>query len=124
MGKSVNKPMTFLQCCYKALNGIIFSLKTERHLRFHFFASSVVIMLGFYLRLEPVKWLFVIYAMGSVIVAELFNTALERTIDLVQPGFHPMAGMAKDIASGAVLVTAIQSVIIGILILGPYLYIK
>jgi diacylglycerol kinase (ATP) len=124
MGKSVNKPTSFWQSCQGALNGIIFSLKTERHLRFHFFASIVVILLGMYVRLELAEWLFVIYAMGSVIVAELFNTALERTIDLVQPGFHPMAGIAKDIAAGAVLVTAVQSVIIGILVFGPYLYLK
>lgn len=115
------KPTGFIQSCRKACRGVAYSLKTEKHLRFHFFASAIVISFSLYLRLAREDWLFVIYAMGSVIVAELFNTALERAVDIVQPSYHPIAGIAKDIASGAVLVTAVQAIIIGIIVFTPYL---
>ncbi|NLI91641.1 MAG: diacylglycerol kinase family protein [Peptococcaceae bacterium] len=122
MSQFKEKPSSFLRSCQGACKGIFHSLKTEKHLRFHFFASFVVITAGFYLKISGIHWLFITYAIGSVIAAELFNTALERVVDLVQPGYHPIAGIAKDIAAGAVLVTAIQSVVIGIMIFGPYFY--
>lgn len=122
MSKKRNlKPAGFLQSCRGACKGISYSLRREKHLRFHFFAAAVVILSGLYFNIARVDWLFIMYAIGSVITAELFNTALERTIDLTQPTFHPMAGIAKDIASGAVLVTAIQAVIIGFMIFRPYI---
>ena len=122
MSKKRNlKPVGFIQSCRGACKGITYSLKREKHLRFHFFAAAVVILSGLYLDLARVDWLFIIYAIGSVITAELFNTSIERSIDLTQPTYHPMAGVAKDIASGAVLVTAVQAVIIGILVFRPYI---
>jgi len=121
MGRLKKKPTSFLESCGGAWKGIAYSLKTERHLRFHFFASMIVIAFGIYFALSGLQWVLITYAIGSVIVAELFNTALERVVDLAQPGYHPIAGLAKDIAAGAVLVTAIQSVVIGTIIFGPYL---
>lgn len=118
----LKKTTTFIKSCERACKGIAYSLKTERHLRFHFFASSLVIATGLYLKLKSSEWLFIIVAIGSVLVAELFNTALERAVDLSKPGFHPIAGIAKDIASGAVLVAAIQAVIIGIIVFFPYVF--
>ena len=118
------KPTGFVQSCKGACRGISYSLKTEKHLRFHFFATLIVISFSLYLGLAREDWLFVIYAIGSVLVAELFNTALERSVDLTQPTYHPIAGIAKDIASGAVLITAIQAVVIGIIVFTPYLVIK
>ncbi|KUO64047.1 MAG: diacylglycerol kinase [Gracilibacter sp. BRH_c7a] len=122
MSKNINlKPTGFVQSCKGACRGIAYSLQTEKHLRFHFFVAFIVTTLGLYVNLAREDWLFVIYAIGSVIVAELFNTALERNIDLTQPTYHPIAGIAKDVASGAVLITAIQAVIIGIIVFSPYL---
>lgn len=57
---------------------------------------------------------------GVVIAAELFNTAIERLVDLVSPGRHPLAGQVKDIAAGAVLVCAAAAAIIGLIIFVPY----
>ena len=62
-----------------------------------------------------------VLAITAVWVAEGLNTALERLTDLVSPGFHPLAGKAKDIAAGAVLITVIGAVSIGIIIFGPRL---
>lgn len=63
----------------------------------------------------------IVLAIISVWTAEGLNTAIELLIDVASPDFHPIAGKAKDVAAGAVLITAIGSVIIGILIFGPYL---
>jgi len=118
----LKKPTSFLASCKGACQGIAYSLQTEKHLRFHFFAALLVVTAGLFFQLNLVNWLFITYAIGSVIVAELFNTALERIVDLIKPDYHPLAGMAKDIASGAVLVAAVQAVIIGTLIFGPYVF--
>ncbi|RJE47127.1 MULTISPECIES: diacylglycerol kinase family protein [unclassified Dehalobacter] len=118
----IRKPAGFAGSCRGALQGIAYSLRTEKHLRFHFFAAVVVVLAGAYFHLSGVHWLFIIYAIGSVLVAELFNTALERAIDLAEPRYHPLAGLGKDVASGAVLVSTIQAVVIGIIIFGPYLF--
>ncbi|UWG96847.1 diacylglycerol kinase family protein [Dehalobacter sp. DCM] len=100
-------------------NGIIYTLKTEKHMKFHVFAAAAVVLAGLFFHLSTVHWLFLVYAIGSVVVAELFNTAIERAIDLAEPNYNSLAGIGKDIASGAVLVTALQAVIIGIIIFGP-----
>jgi diacylglycerol kinase (ATP) len=116
------KPTSFFKSCECAYKGIVYSFKTERHLRFHFFTALLVIVLGFFFNLKVQEWLFIIYAIGSVIAAELFNTALERVVDLTKPGYHHLAALAKDIAAGAVLVTTVQAVIIGTIIFGPYIF--
>jgi undecaprenol kinase len=122
MGQFNGKPTSFVKSCQGACQGILYSWKTEKHLRFHFFASLLVVGAGLYLKLSRFNWLFVTYAIGSVLIAELFNTAVERVVDLVQPGYHPLAGLIKDIAAGAVLLAALQSVIIGIFIFGAALF--
>lgn len=115
------KTADFFTSCKAAGKGITYALKTEKHLRFHTITAVVVVLAGLYFHLLPVQWLFILYAIGSVIVAELFNTAIEKAFDLVEPDYNPQAGIGKDIAAGAVLVTAIQAVIIGIIIFGPYI---
>ncbi|RNC29881.1 MAG: Undecaprenol kinase [Candidatus Dichloromethanomonas elyunquensis] len=122
MSQSQENRSSFLNSFRGACQGIFHSLKTEKHLRFHLFAAFLVIVSGVLLKFSRLNWLLLTYAIGSVITAELFNTAVERVIDLVQPGYHPLAGAAKDIASGAVLVTAVQAVVIGIILFGPYFF--
>lgn len=115
------KSADFLTSCKAAGKGIVYALQTEKHMRFHIFAAAIVVLAGLYFHLPTGQWLFVIYAIGCVIVAELFNTAIETTMDVAEPDHNPQVGNGKDIAAGAVLVTAVQAVIIGIIIFGPYL---
>ena len=63
----------------------------------------------------------VMLCIGTVITAELFNSAIERLVDLVSPEWNKIAGEVKDIAAGAVLVTAITAAIIGLIVFLPYL---
>ena len=66
-------------------------------------------------------WMIIILCIGVVIAAELFNTAIEKLVDLVSPQQHPVAGQVKDIAAGAVLVCAATAAIIGLIVFIPYL---
>jgi diacylglycerol kinase len=102
-----------------ALTGLRAALTTERHLRFHALATVAVVGLGIVLPLSAGERATLVLAIGLVWVAELVNTALERLVDLVSPGRHPVAGQVKDIAAGAVLVAAVASAGVGVAVLGP-----
>lgn len=105
-----------------ALRGVVEAVRGERHMRFHLAAAIVVAAVACWLQVDAHDWLWLIAAIGSVWTAELFNTAVERVVDLASPEFHPLAKAAKDVASGAVLIAAIFSAIIGIIVLGPPLW--
>ncbi|MBR2161574.1 MAG: diacylglycerol kinase family protein, partial [Bacteroidaceae bacterium] len=68
------------------------------------------------------EWVAVILCFSMVISAELFNSAVERLTDLAHPDLHPLAGKVKDIAAGAVLVTAIAAAAVGLIIFLPYVF--
>lgn len=102
-----------------AFSGITQAWKTEGHLRFHFLATGVVILCGFLFHISLTEWLICLCCITLVIAAELINTAIESVVDLCSPEMHPLAGKAKDVAAGAVLVTAIGAAIIGAIIFLP-----
>lgn len=117
MGK-YHKTSLFWRSLGQAYRGILYSWKTQSHLRFHIFAAILVFSAAWWVKLTRWEWIVLILTVGSVIAAEVMNTAIEIVVDLVQPNFHPLAGMAKDVAAGAVLVTAIQAIIVGIVLFG------
>ena len=83
-------------------------------MRLHTVTAAAVFIAAALFGLSPVRWLLLSLAVTLVISAELINTAVEAAVDLVSPGVHPLAQVAKDAAAGAVLVTAVFSVIIGV----------
>jgi diacylglycerol kinase (ATP) len=99
-----------------ALNGVLLSFKTQRHLRIHFALAVVVLIAGFVWRLPKAELLILVGAISLVILTELFNTALEAVVDLVTPEYHPLAKVAKDVAAGAVLVEAVNAVLVGLVL--------
>lgn len=102
-----------------AFRGVGAALRTEVHLWFHAVATVVVVGLGLYFGLARWEWAAVVLAVGAVWCAELVNTAVEAVVNLVSPEFHPLAGRAKDVAAGAVLVMALAALVVGLLIFGP-----
>lgn len=104
-----------------AWRGIRSALASQRNLKIHVGVSLLVISAGIYVDLNGSDWGLVALAIGLVLAAELMNTAVETLVDLVEPRRHPLAGKAKDIAAGAVLVAAIASVVIGFLVFYKYL---
>lgn len=113
--------MKELRSFYYALRGIGHGVKRERHMRFHLIAALAVVCAGFWLGISRMEWCLVMVCIGSVMGAELFNTAIERLTDLASPGRHPLAGQAKDVAAGAVLVISIAAAIVGALVFIPYI---
>ncbi|WP_418986988.1 diacylglycerol kinase family protein [Bacteroides heparinolyticus] len=104
-----------------AWKGIRCCIGKEQNLSFHLIAAIIVVIAGFILSITKIEWTIVILCIGVVIAAELFNTAIERLVNLVSPQQHPIAGKVKDIAAGAVLVCAVTAAIIGLIIFVPYL---
>lgn len=91
----------------------------EQNFKIHIVAGVTAVILGIITGLSLVEWMIVCLVISLVIVAEMFNTAIEKVVDLASPEIHPLAKAAKDIAASAVLVIACVSVIIGILIFIP-----
>jgi len=85
----------------------------------HAAATVVVVAVGLWLGLSLSDWCWIALAIVSVRTAEALNTAFEFLTDVAVPGFHPVAGKAKDVAAGAVLITAVGAVIVGALVFGP-----
>lgn len=88
-------------------------------MRIHIIISVFVLAAAIFFSLSLTEWLFILLAIGGMLVLEMLNSAIERVVDLVTNQFHPLAKQAKDIAAGAVLIYAILSVIIGIIIFIP-----
>ena len=104
-----------------ALNGIAIMLRTQHNAWIHAAATVVVVCTGIALGISSAEWRWLILAIASVWTAEALNTALEFLADVASPSFHPIAGKAKDVAAGAVLISAIGAACIGVAIFGPHL---
>ena len=97
--------------------GLVFS--TEANMKIHLAVAVLVVMLGFYFQISLNEWIVCLLCFGFVLTAEMINTAIENIIDLVSPKQHELARNGKDIAAGAVLISAIVSAIVGLIIFLP-----
>ena len=97
-----------------AINGITYTLKNERHMRFHIVASVAILVLSLFFKLNAENYCILFLTMAFVIISEFFNTAIENVIDIESENYSVVAKIAKDVAAGAVLVAAIFSVVVGI----------
>ena len=104
-----------------AWRGIRYVIKHEKNARIHLVFAVVVLILGLVLGITNRDLAAILMAVIIVFFAEIMNTAFEKTLDLVQPNHHPQVKLIKDMAAGAVLVTAVVSAAIGIVIFTPYL---
>jgi diacylglycerol kinase (ATP) len=104
-----------------AFAGIRYLLWTQRNAKIHSALGALAILLGLLLGIDHDEWLAVVVTIAIVFVAEGFNTALEATVDLAMPDYHPLAKIAKDVAAGTVLLTAIAAVVVGLIVFLPHL---
>jgi diacylglycerol kinase (ATP) len=104
-----------------ALHGIAYVLRSQHNAWIHAAATIVVAVAGFYFHLTSVEWCCIVIAASSVWTAEALNTALELLADAAFEELHPLIGHAKDVAAGAVLVTAIAAIIVGAIIFWPHI---
>jgi diacylglycerol kinase (ATP) len=99
-----------------AVAGIAYAWRSERNFRLEVMVSVVVIVLALVLGVNLVP---VLMCCALVMSLELINTALEAIVDLVSPTFHPLAKIAKDVAAGAVLISGLTSLAIGLYLFIP-----
>ena len=104
-----------------AIEGILHGAKNQRHLRYHFFTAAAVLFLGYLLGVSRFEFLLISLAVIIVLSAEMLNSAIESVVDIVSPEYAEKARIAKDIAAGAVLITAFGAMVIGYVILFPYI---
>jgi diacylglycerol kinase len=107
-----------------AFRGWWYVLRTQRNAWIHAVITTLVVSLAFWLRLPAGDFAILILTIALVWTAEFINTALEAVVDLASPGHHPLAKAGKDVGAAAVLIAALTSVVVGLLILGPPLWIR
>ncbi len=104
-----------------AWKGIHSFIGREHNAWIHCAVMVAVVVAGFFFQITRGEWIAIVLCIGLVLAAEGFNTAIERLVNLVSPGKHPVAGDVKDIAAGAVLICAIAAAIVGLIVFIPYI---
>lgn len=117
MNNELHKRLKSFAYAWKGIGSFV---RKEHNAWIHCSAIIVVTTAGFLFNITRTEWLIIFLCFGIVLAAETFNTAIERLVNLVSPGYHPIAGDVKDIAAGAVLICAITAAIIGGVIFIPY----
>jgi len=105
-----------------AFRGMYVAWKATRHAFIHLLATLIVIIFGFYFKVSSFEWIALIFAIGFVLVSEVFNTAIEIDIDLTSPEYHPFARDTKDVAAAAVLLSVFVAVIVGFIVFLPKIF--
>ena len=103
-----------------ALHGIIEMLKSQHNAWIHLMASICVTVAGALLGVSTTQWCLLVLVITTVWVAEGLNTAFEFLCDVASPEFHPLVKKSKDVAAGAVLLSAVGAVAVGLIIFIPY----
>jgi diacylglycerol kinase len=102
--------------------GLLLLCLTQWNFRVHLVAGIGAICLACYFRIAAIEWLFLIAAIALVLCAEALNTAIERTVDLLQPERHPFARDAKDLGAAAVLIASLLALIVGLIVFAPRIF--
>lgn len=99
-----------------AIEGIFYVLRTQKNMRTHFIVAFFVLFLSLFLKVGKIEFILLAISISMVLVAELINTAIESAIDITTTTFDPLAKIAKDVAAAAVLITALNAVVVGVII--------
>ena len=105
-----------------AFSGLSYCFATQRNMVIHAVIGLAVLGLSFWLRVPVVEMLLLLAAIFLVLVAEAFNTALEKAVDVATSDSNDLAHIAKDVAAGAVFLAAVFAVLVGLAVLGPRLW--
>ena len=105
-----------------AFSGLWHAIRTQVNMKVHISIAIIAVALGIFLHISAVEFALIFVAIAGVLIAEMFNTVIELCIDLASPTYHPLAKTAKDVAAGAVLLSAIMAIIIALFIFGPHLW--
>jgi diacylglycerol kinase len=105
-----------------AFSGLWYAIRSQVNMKVHIALAVMALALGVILHISAVEFALIFVAIAGVMVAEMLNTVIELCVDLASPSYHPLAKIAKDVAAGAVLLSAIMAVIIALFVFGPHLW--
>lgn len=115
------KPTRFIDSVNCAIEGVLYAARTQKHMRRHFMAAMVLLLVMLFLHVTPLEFTLLTLSICFVLFAELLNTAVETVVDMVTTDYHPQAKIAKDVAAGSVLVAAFSAAVMGYLLLSKYI---
>lgn len=104
---------TLLRSFNDAFRGLVHSVRFQRNMRVHLAVAFLVLIASVFFNVSRLELVAIITAISLVLMAELFNTAVEAVVDIVTDEFDPRAKTAKDVAAGAVLIATINAVVVG-----------
>ncbi len=107
-----------------ALRGLWYVIRTQRNAWIHTVITILVALMALWLRLPLRDWAVLFLTIAMVWTAEFINTALEAVVDLASPRQHPLAKVGKDVGAAAVLIASLAAILVGLLILGPPLWVR
>lgn len=110
------KVKEFIDSFNYAVSGIMAAMKMEKSLRFHYIAAITVILLSTFFNLTRIEFMILMFTVVLVVVLEMMNTALEKTVDMITVEYHPLARVIKDVSAGAVLIASFNALIVGYLL--------
>lgn len=108
--------MAFLRSFKYAFKGLWYCIRTQRNFRFHTFAAVSAVLLAYKYDLNKTEKLVLLFTIVFVLISEMLNTAVESVVDIKTESRHPLAGIAKDVAAGAVLVSAFAAITTGVVL--------
>ena len=106
----------FIESFGYALSGLKEAILTERNIKVMLGVGLCAVIAGFVLRLDALSWAMILFLIGSVLCAELMNTAIEAAVDVASPTEHPLAKKAKDIAAAAVIIMSATAAVVGLVV--------
>jgi len=104
---------------YHAFEGLSHAIWTQRHVRVQLIIVALALTLSYVMHIDTVHLLFVLSAVSAVIIAELFNTAIEVVVNMITETYHPLAKVAKDVAAAGVLIASMYAFLVGVTVFVP-----
>ena len=96
-----------------AIEGIIYTFKKERNMKIHYCVALVILISSLYLGFSKIEMILLLFTISLVLISEMFNTAVEKTVDMITDDYHPLAKIAKDVAAGGVLIASLNAAVVG-----------
>lgn len=114
--KSKWKNKNFFEALKNSISGLVYAISEQKNLKIQFFIAIIVIIFSIILQINKIEMLFVCISIFFVIFAEVVNTSIEKTVDLVTEEYNEKAKVAKDIAAGAVIIASLNAIVVGIVV--------
>ena len=118
------KQPSFFRSVVHAWSGLVYMFLTQRNARLHLVGALAAIALATWLRIDSTRWAILLLTIGAVCAGETINTTVEALVDLLSPEWHERAKVAKDVSAGAVLLLAVTAIAVGLIVLGPPLWMR